>query len=243
MSQHWIAGADGCPAGWIVARRRVGEGAVTVDILPRLARLFDGEAAPQVLAVDMPIGLPEVVGQGGRGPEKVVRPLLGGRQSSVFPVPSRAAVYAAEYREACAVAVTTSDPPKKVSKQCFHLFPKIREVDGLLREQPALTPRVFEVHPEVAFWRLNGERALAEPKKVKSRPWPAGLAERRGILVGAGLPKAIVEARPPAGAAIDDLLDALANLMVAERILRGEARPFPDPPGRDSFGLPVAIWA
>jgi predicted RNase H-like nuclease len=172
-----------------------------------------------------------------------VRPLLGGRQSSVFSVPSRAAVYAAEYREACAVAVTTSDPPKKVSKQCFHLFPKIREVDGLLREQPALTPRVFEVHPEVAFWRLNGERSLTEPKKVKGRPWPAGLAERRGILIRAGLPNVIVEARPPAGAASDDLLDALANLMVAERILRGEARPFPDPPGRDSFGLPVAIWA
>ena len=74
----------------------------------------------------------------------------------------------------------TSDPPRKVSKQLFNIAPKIREVDEVLRAMPDANGRVFEVHPEVAFWRLNGERALTEPKKVKSRPYEPGLALRRG---------------------------------------------------------------
>ena len=78
----------------------------------------------------MPIGLPERTGYGGREAENCVRPLLGARQSSVFSVPSRAAVYAQDYAQACAVALSTSDPPRKISKQLFNIAPKIREVDA-----------------------------------------------------------------------------------------------------------------
>jgi predicted RNase H-like nuclease len=169
--------------------------------------------------------------------------LLGERQSSVFSVPSRAAVYARDYREACGIALTTSEPPRKVSKQLFNIAPKIREVDECLRAAPAVVARVFEVHPEVAFWRLNGDRALSEPKKVKSRPNEPGLALRRRLLVDAGLPLNAVNASPPHGAGLDDLLDALACAAIARRIYAGLARPFPDPPPRDAFGLPMAIWA
>ena len=88
----------------------------------------------------------------------------------------------------CARASETSDPPRKVSKQLFNIAPRIREIDELLRAFPAAASRVFEVHPEVAFWRLNGGRALDEPKKVKSRPYEPGLALRRGLLIAAGLP-------------------------------------------------------
>jgi predicted RNase H-like nuclease len=63
------------------------------------------------------------------------------------------------------------------------------------------------------------------------------------LLVAAGLAPAVVEAPPPAGAGPDDLLDALACAAVARRIQAGIARPFPDPPERDAYGLPMAIWA
>ena len=86
-------------------------------------------------------------------------------QSSVFSVPSRAAVAALDYGEACRIAFATSQPPRKVSKQLFMLAPKIREVDACLRGDAAAAARVFEVHPELAFWRLNGEHALPEPKR------------------------------------------------------------------------------
>jgi predicted RNase H-like nuclease len=248
---EWVAGADGCRGGWIAAFASVrpnGVGVrdiftVRVCVMTRFADIFAAPEQPRVVAVDIPIGLPAHIGPEGRGPERAVRPLLGERQSSIFAVPSRSAVYAPDFGAACGLALETSDPPRKVSRQLFMIAPKIREVDQLLRSAPALTGRVFEVHPEVAFWRLNGRRSLPEPKKVKGRPFTPGLALRRNILEKHGFSQAATEQAAPAGAAADDLLDALACAAIAGRILAGRATPFPDPPLRDEFGLPVAIWA
>jgi predicted RNase H-like nuclease len=239
----WLAGADGCPGGWIVAFVRPAGGEARLRIVPRFADVPTAAERPAIVAVDMPIGLPERSGPGGRAAENCVRPLLGARQSSVFSVPSRAAIYAGDYAAACAIAAATSDPPRKVSKQLFNIAHKVREVDEVLRANPDAKGRVFEVHPEVAFWRLNSERALTEPKKIKGRPYGPGLALRRGLLIAAGLPAEAVNAAPPKGAASDDLLDALACAAVARRIHAKTARPFPDPPPRDAHGLPMAIWA
>ena len=238
----WLAGVDGCPSGWVAALVQTRLHEVRVRLAPRVVDVLEAPERPQITAVDIPIGLPERVGRGGRAAENAVRPLLGARQSSVFSVPSRAALGAEDYRECCRIALSTSEPPRKVSRQLFMLAPKIREVDACLRADAFMVSRVFEVHPEVAFWRLNGERALAEPKKVKGRPHEPGLALRRRLLVAAGFAAAIVEAAPPKGAGPDDLIDALACAAIARRIHMGLARPFPDPPERDACGLPMAIW-
>jgi predicted RNase H-like nuclease len=240
---QYCAGADGCRAGWVVAFREAGSSteAIVVRIAPTIADIFKGQRRI-CLAIDMPIGLPERTGRGGRGPENLVRPLLGARQSSVFSVPSRHAVYATDYREACAHALATSDPPRMVSKQCFHIFPKIREVDGFLRSRRDLVGSVFEAHPEVAFWRMNGCRPLSEPKKVGGRAWLPGLEERRLLLTGQGIPVEQLAKDLPRGVGQDDVLDALANLLVAERIARGEAHAFAGGETTDAHGLPIAIW-
>jgi predicted RNase H-like nuclease len=237
----WLAGVDGCAGGWLAVFVRPGGGELRARIVPRFADVLDAPETPAAVAVDMPIGLPEQAGPGGRAAENQVRPLLGARQSSVFSVPSRTAVYAPDYREACRIALETSDPPRKVSKQLFNIAAKIREVDEALRAASAA--KVFEVHPELAFWRLNGERSLGEPKKVKSRPYEPGLALRRRLLTAAGFPEDAVNGAPPRGAGPDDLLDALACAVTARRIHVGLAKPFPDPPPRDAFGLTMAIWA
>jgi predicted RNase H-like nuclease len=239
----WLAGIDGCPSGWIVAFLRADLNEVRVRLVARFIDVTAAPEAPAVIAIDIPIGLPERTGYGGRAAENAVRPLLGARQSSVFSVPSRAAIAAHDYREACRIALATSEPPRKVSKQLFMLAPKIREVDAALRADAALSQRLFEVHPELAFWRLNGEQAMSEPKKVKSRPYEPGLALRRQLLIKGGLPAAAVEASPPKGAGPDDLIDALACVAIAWRIFNGVAQPFPDPPERDAFGLRMTIWA
>ncbi|HKA70508.1 MAG TPA: DUF429 domain-containing protein [Xanthobacteraceae bacterium] len=238
----WLAGVDGCPAGWIVALVRPDGDEVRITVVPRFADVFSG-TRPAIVAVDIPIGLPERGQYGGRAAENAVRPLLGGRQSSVFSVPSRAAILAADYAEACTAALATSDPPRRVSKQLFMLAPKIREVDAVLRADAALAATVFEVHPELAFWRLNGEHALGEPKKVKGKCYEPGLALRRRLLVAAGLPAGIVNGATPRGARPDDLLDALACTAIARRLHAGVAQSFPASPPRDAFGLPMAIWA
>ncbi len=243
ITKQRIAGIDGCPAGWIAAIAAVDDFAnVQIRVFARFTDII--ESGPFVcIAVDMPIGLPERAGPGGRGAERAVRPFLGARRSSVFSVPARRAVYAVDYETACKEALEHSDPPRRISKQSFAIFPKIREIDGLLRDNPYLANIVHEVHPELAFWRMNGDKPLETPKKMNGKPYSVGLDERRKLLVSAGISEAVVSAKRPRGAAIDDMLDALAGLVIAKRLVDGIARPFPDPPMHDGYGLPIAIWA
>ncbi|TJW62884.1 MAG: DUF429 domain-containing protein, partial [Mesorhizobium sp.] len=73
-----IVGVDGCKAGWIAVRRDPGA-APSAAVFPSFAALLDALPADATVAVDMPIGLPDVSQKGGRGPEALVRPLLGNR--------------------------------------------------------------------------------------------------------------------------------------------------------------------
>ncbi len=241
-SAQWVAGVDGCRGGWLAVLRDLAGGEPPrLRLYARVADVLATDEAPHPVAVDMPIGLPDRISGPGRAPERLVRPLIGERQSSVFSIPARAAVMCTDYREACRVALENSEPPKKVSRQAFNIFAKIRELDALMT--PDLATRIFEVHPEVAFWRLNGGTAMRLPKKIKSRASPAGLDERRRLLQGHGFEPAFLSRKPPAGAGPDDLVDAAVCAVIAERIARGDARPMPDPPERDSRGLAVAIWS
>lgn len=253
MSERAVAGVDGCKAGWIAVFRLPGA-PVEVRVFARIATLVDRLPGDTAIAVDMPVGLPERTGHGGRGPEALVRRFLGARQSSVFSIPSRSAVYAVDeeftslerwyeaHRLASAAARATSDPPRAVSIQAFGIFSRIRELDGLLRARPELRERIVESHPEAAFWQLAGGQPMALPKKVKGRVNPPGMEERKALLAARGHDPAFLDSPPPRGAAADDFLDAAAMMLVAERYARSEAVSFPDPPGRDAHGLPIAIW-
>ncbi len=233
-----VYGVDGCRGGWAVVALGSGEA-----LEPRLsfhADLADLVTSGAVMAIDMPIGLPDRIVGPGRPAEQAVRPLLGPRQSSVFSMPGRAAVFAERYRDACEAALAASDPPRKVSQQGFALFPAIRRLDALLT--PDNQGRIFECHAEVAFWRLNGEAPMPTAKRVKGVPAREGLEERIALLERYGIPRSLFETRPPLMPLVD-AVDAAAMALIARRCARGEARPFPDPPAVDGRGLRVAIWA
>lgn len=236
----WIAGVDGCPGGWVAVIRAVGGlepgNGPRIAVFATIAGFLAAEPALAAIAIDMPIGLPAVIAGPGRAPEKAVRRLLGARQSSVFSIPVRAAVEQTDYRAACSAALAGSQPARKVSKQGFLIFPKIREVDVVLRGTPGLDERMIETHPEVVFRQIKGS-LLLYPKKTAE-----GRAERRALLLQAGFSPELVDHRPPAGAKADDLLDAIACSWVADRHASGHAKPWPDPFERDDFGLPMAIW-
>jgi predicted RNase H-like nuclease len=230
-----VIGVDGCPGGWIAVRW-----AETLN--HHLCRSFNDVLALDgvIVAVDMPIGFPD---RGIRLAERQVRSRLGNRQSSVFAVPTRHAVMCADYREACSANLIATDPPKKVSKRIFNIFPKMREIDGAIT--PALQSRILEVHPELAFCTMNGGNPLPLPKKVKSRPHPPGLELRRELLRAAGFPlNSLPEASyRTADAGPDDLLDACACAWSARRILNGTSIRFPAEPQFDARGLRMEINA
>lgn len=239
----FVAGVDGCPAGWISVIHPAGAAhAAELKFFPRFADVLDHEPQIRIIAVDIPIGLSKIATTGGRNADRLARANLGDRQSAVFSVPSRAAVACQDYREACDAALQTSDPPRKVSKQTFNLFPKIREVDNLM--SPELQNRVFECHPEVAFWALNGEAPLELAKKVKSRPNPPGLEYRVRLLSRTGYLEELLTDSPFPTSKVgpDDMLDACVAAWSAERILAGTARCFPAEPEYDEHGLRMEIW-
>ena len=239
---QWVAGVDGCRTGWaVVLWDRTGQSPPRVRMAPTIEDVLNAPEAPSVVAIDIPIGLPAHVGAGGRGPEAAVRKHLGKRKSSVFSIPSRRAVYAPNYRSSCDIALSTSTPPRKVSKQGYMLFKKIRQVDALMT--PGLCNRVFEVHPELAFWRLNDSVAMQTPKKIKGRVHTDGMAERRELLVKQGFAPEFFDQVLPKGVAEDDFLDACACAMIAVRLNEGTATPFPEIPQTDENGLTIAIWA
>jgi predicted RNase H-like nuclease len=231
-----IAGADGCRAGWVVARENVLHNSISWEVVPSLPHLFDRQDAPNILALDIPIGLPLI---GPRACDLEARRMLGrGRSSSVFSAPIRAILAATSYAEANQAGDEAEG--KRLSKQAWAIVPKIREVDEFLRGEPLDQDRVREVHPEVCFYFMAGCRSMGTAKKKA-----AGRAERAALLrthFGNDVDSAFADRRR-LGCHADDLLDALAALWTARRIHAGTAVTLPANPPRDSFGLRMEMVA
>ncbi len=199
LPQTTAVGIDGCPGGWIAA---IADAAgIRWQLSPSIRELLDPLPDDAVVLVDMIIGLPENRAS-SRLCDRLARRILRPHGSRVFPAPPRAALAAETYAEACALARAATG--KAISKQCWHLFPKIRELDSVS------DPRIRESHPEVVFARLNGGRPIAASKKD-----PDGREERLARLEPA-LPgsrtayRQILESAPRNQVTRDDAIDALA---------------------------------
>lgn len=228
-----VVGVDGCRGGWLWVAKDLCDGAFLAGIAASFGEVLTA-GIPTILAVDIPIGLPET---GSRICDKTARAILGPRASSVFPSPIRPMLQAHSYPEACAVG--ESREGRKISRQGFAILPKIREVDACFKLDPSLSNRVREIHPELCFWAMNGNRPMSHPKRT-----PEGAAER-SELISAVHGEGALElggAWPKGQFANDDLLDALAALWTAERIHRGQATTFPEKPPLDSTGLRMEMW-
>src|SRR5689334_14861307 len=157
MTKNIIGGADGCRTGWVVCRRDA-DGSLDVRVVKTLAEACEGLS---VLAVDMPIGFVDVP-RPPRICEVEARKLMPGKASSIFPTPCRPALACTTHAEANA---TSRKLGIGINQQTFHLFPKMREVDALLRGNRKLKRVVFEAHPELAFARMNGGNPVLSKKR------------------------------------------------------------------------------
>src|SRR5512133_3103611 len=124
-----VGGADGCKRGWVLVTKELSSGRVSWRVCTSTDGLFYQEPIPDILGIDIPIGLPD---RGPRACDQEARRKLGpGRGSSVFPAPLRCLLDALTYSEACTLRFNAEG--KKISRQAWGILPKIRSVDALMR--------------------------------------------------------------------------------------------------------------
>ncbi|GAA1179577.1 hypothetical protein GCM10009584_21870 [Ornithinimicrobium humiphilum] len=221
-----VMGVDTCRTGWVGAvLDPSGHGTPHLFVKPTIAELV-AEAGPlAVVAVPVPIGLPD---ESRREADRQARTFLGPAGAAVVPTPVRDAVYAATFGEAN--QVNRAKIGAGVAQQAYALRPRIVEVDAWLRQDLPFT--VVEVSPEVSFAEMAGA-----PLGSRRRSH-AGTEERRTVLADHGV---VVPGALPVGVATDDVVDACAAAWTAHRVKTGQARSLPEQPETFSDGIPAAI--
>lgn len=224
-----MLGVDACKAGWIGIA--LSQGTLSAYTAAEIGALVEdaGSSGPlSMIAIDIPIGLPDM---SRRQADLLARKAVGPRWASVFMTPVRPALEARDYESANALNLHLAG--KGISRQAFALQPKILQVDRWVRQT---RHRVVEVHPEASFAQLAGA-----PLEARKSTW-AGTARRRQLLARAGI--VLPDDLGPAGenAAVDDVQDAAIAAWTAVRVIREQARSYPDPPELFSDGLASAIW-
>jgi predicted RNase H-like nuclease len=225
----FVAGIDGCRGGWITFKVELSTHATSVEVVNLPTWLRERPPDLACLGIDIPIGLLE----GPRACDKAARKLLGQpRGSSVFPAPCRPALGAQTYAEAS--SINRQKTTRGLSQQAWGIVPKIKQVDDTITSD--CQRWAFEVHPEICFWALAGERPMAHGKKTK-----AGVSERLDLLrpVFPDIERHLQNRRADVGR--DDLLDAAVAAWTAKRVYKGEARNVCEPE-RDAKGLEATIW-
>ena len=220
-------GLDGFRNGWVAVLLHgdLQEISFHGDVIEALSHPFDR------VGIDIPIGMTD---DGERDCDLLARAKLRPHASRVFTGARRW------------LWLEFSDPDranreaqlrgqKRVSRQLWHLGPKVMEVDAFLR---ANRPRdIREAHPELVFLRLNDGRPLPSKKSA------AGIDIRRALLRREGIrdiDRWLADERKGTGAKCDDVLDACAAAIAA----RDLARCVPEGiPPRDAYGLPMQIWS
>jgi predicted RNase H-like nuclease len=223
-----LIGIDGCPGGWISASADPSLASVTFTIHADLTSIFSNAVHDgDIVVIDIPIGLAL---NGPRACDLAAREYLrGSRKSCVFPAPcqatSDATAFGITYREACDVNFGAGG--KKVSRQLFAILPKIHEVDRLI--SPPMQNRIREAHPEVTFAALDRPR----PGPLAPKREPQGQIQRLALIrrhVRDVDRLGLEEQRLRLGAgkvSIDDLVDALACLITASRVMNTTAFSLP----------------
>jgi predicted RNase H-like nuclease len=235
MKTPVFVGVDGCRAGWLCVSLDHG-GAWDVHIYESIEPLIETWSAATIL-IDIPIGLPGRLTP-VRACDQQLRRLLGPRRSSVFSPPCREALGCESYEEAS--RINRSIIGVGLSKQSWHIAPKIAQVDAYLRRMPHMRRRIRESHPEACFRILHKGTTLNYPKRTEE-----GFAERRSILQSWYCSSnefihAVLACFPRKMCARDDIVDALC-LAVTARARKGAFRAIPRTPQYDSEGIAMMI--
>jgi predicted RNase H-like nuclease len=220
-----VAGVTPCPTGWLVASAKL-HGSIFAPEPPRVLASFtevlDERPTFSVIALNAPVGYVEGI-QGGRTCDRMARALLGRRGSTVHNAPTRASL-----EEQHVVVDDRLDAITNV------LLRRFREVAAEMA--PYRQRTVYEVHPELSFFQINGDVPLRWSKKTE-----AGVEERAALLQ-----KRVPGVERILEAELEDvprshLLDAAAILWTARRIFARAGTRIPTDPEWDEQGLRMEL--
>lgn len=229
-----FVGVDACRKGWFAVAFDQ-ELNWEIGIFSNIDNLWKHYHTVTLLLIDIPIGLPHLR---NRQCDSVARKILKNRASSIFPAPSRVAIRAQNYIQACEINEEILE--KKLSRQTWNISPKIKAVDALMRENSQARRHIRESHPEICFWALNGGHPMRHRKKESQ-----GVQERLDVLQlicpeSKHIFKAALAKYKRKDLAPDDILDAIALALTASSPLE-TIQSIPENPERDEHGLPMEI--
>jgi predicted RNase H-like nuclease len=215
-------GLDGYSGGWVaVYLEKTGHRfryAATAD------RLLD--VPYQRAMIDIPIGLPMC---GYRDCDRAAKHIIG---SSAF-LGARCNVWMFQsYEFANAYYRKVGDTC--ISQQLWHLRSKLREINEAMT--PKKQKRLQETHPELVFWRLNGNQQLPSKKTTEGHSRRIELLKERGI---SRIEEWLAQRRGT-GIRRDDLIDACACAIAARDKNANTRLPGGNPPMER--GIRMEIW-
>jgi len=224
-----LAGVEPCAGGWLVAPGNL-QG-ITLSpqpayVLASLADILDYRPSFSVVALHAPVGLNDDPGE-RRLCDTTAKDLLGPRAGAAVQAPSRQLLDATSFEEAKQI-----DPTLDIVR--WRSLPKAVEA---IREVQSWRQRaVWEVNPELAFRQMNDGAVLAYGRRSMH-----GMQERQRLLEGK-LPgtERVLHERPK-GVREGKLLDALADLWTARRIMARAITRLSDPPAWDTDGVRMDI--
>ena len=219
-------GLDGYRRGWVAVLLDGDRQELSFhgDVAQALSRPFDRAG------IDIPIGMTD---SGERDCDSLARARLMPHTSRVFTGARRWLWL--EYSDPDdANREARRRQQKRVSRQLWHLGRKILEVDAFVRANSSRDIR--EVHPELVFQRLNGNKPLPSKKSEDGDRLRRRLLKREGFR---DLDGWLSGARIGTGAKRDDVLDACAVAIAARDV--AERIPEAAPP-IDAYRLPMQIW-
>ena len=217
------------------------DGTFETDFFPSIWSLWKNHSDATRVFIDIPIGLPT---DDRRQCDVEAKAKLGAQQSRVFYTPIRDAVYEQNLDAAKALNEAAGF---SIQNQAWGIVPRIREVDEFLDMNPTARDRLFETHPELCFYSLNGHEPVEPSKKTG-----AGIERRKSLLedeyanARTIYEESVDQYMTPKYAsflsAADDILDALVAAVTAMRDENRIARlPERRRPPRDARGLPMQL--
>jgi len=232
-------GVDWASKGWVGVILR-DDGSWDTDHFPTIWSLWKCHTDASRIFIDIPIGLPT---DNKRACDVEAKQKLGQQGRSVFYTPLREAVYEQNLEDA---KETNEKAGYSIQNQAWSIVPRIREVDEFLDMNPGARDRLFETHPEVCFYSLNGGETMP-PKKTET-----GIQRRRALLADEYSEAIEIYEQAcdlyltPEYASFlnakDDILDALVAAVTARRQMSEIARlPEGGDLPRDGRGLPMQM--